>query len=699
MESQKFSANIAGRDLTIEAGQLAAQASGALTVRYGDTVVLATVTMSPGVRDEIDYFPLMVDYEEKLYAAGKIKGSRFIKREGRPSDDSVLRGRLIDRAIRPLFPQHIKNDIQVIIQVLSYDNENDAAVVGLAAASAAIAISPIPFNGPVAAVRMGIVNDEFVINPTVEQLKESALDMVVAATNGNVIMLEAGANEIEEAKVQQAMQESLQHIEQINTLITEVQQAIGKEKLVIEPEQIDEAIKEAVRTAATPRIEEVLFGEETTKQMRKKLVYKLADEIVEHVAQQFPDQEKTIAKLYSQLVDTVVTQSILNEDKRVGGRTLTQIRPLQAQVGLLPRPHGSGVFQRGETQVLTVTTLGSPGDEQIIDGIEEEYKKRFMHHYNFPPFSVGEVKPLRGASRRDIGHGMLAEKALSPMIPDKESFPYTIRLVSEVMGSNGSSSMASVCGSTLALMDAGVPIKAPVAGIAMGLASDGEGRYKVLTDIQDLEDGEGGMDFKIAGTSKGITAIQMDTKTLGIPMNIVQKTLDQGRVARIEILEVLAGAIAEPRAELSEYAPRIEQMKIDPEKIRDVIGPGGKKINEIIDETGASIDIEQDGSIFITSENGTSMAKAKGMIELIVREPEVGETYDAKVVKLMDFGAFVELWPGTEGLVHISQISEKRVNKVEDVLKEGQPVVVKLKEIDSQGRLNLTMKGIKQPGA
>lgn len=696
MNEYMFSKEIGGRTLSIDTQKFARQASGAVTVQYGDTVVLATTVMSKEPNEEIDFLPLFVDYEEKLYAAGKIKGSRFIKREGRPSDDSVLRGRLIDRAIRPLFPQHLKHEVQVIINVLSYDNENDPAILGLVAASTALNISNIPFAGPVAAARIGHVNGEYVLNPTTSALEKSDLNLVLAVYGDDIIMLEADCNEVPEEDIEGAIDFGKKQLQEIVSLITEVQQQHGKEKLTIPQKEENEELKKEIEQRVKKEVETILYTETPAKQKRKLAIKEIGKKLQEDLKEQYPDKEDLIMSTYITYVEQLVSDNIVKDEKRVANRALDEIRPLEIQTGILPRPHGTGYFMRGETQALTITTLGSPGDEQIIDGIEEEYKKRFIHHYNFPPFSVGEVKPLRGPSRRDIGHGALAEKALASVIPSKEDFPYTIRLVSEIFGSNGSSSMAATCGSTLALMDAGVPIKAPVAGIAMGMASTKEGKYKILTDIQDLEDVEGGMDFKIAGTNKGITVIQMDTKTLGITKEMIHDTLTQGHQARIELLEAMTAVIPEPKKELSPYAPRIHTLTIDPEKIRDVIGPAGKTINEIIDKTGVEIDIEQSGLVLITAEEGANIKEAIEMVENITKDAQPGEEYKGKVVRLMDFGAFVELWPGKEGLVHVSKISEKHVESVFDVLKEGQAVNVKVQEIDEMGRINLTMKGITQ---
>ncbi len=685
------STQIAGKDLTIETGKLALQANGAVTVRYGDTVVLATAVLSDNARPDVSHFPLMVDYEEKLYAGGKIKGSRFIKREGRPSDEAVLTARVIDRSLRPLFPQQIREDIQVIVTVLSYDGENDPEVPGLIAAVAAVAISDIPMEVIVGAVRVGRIGGEWVINPTVTAQAKSDLDLFVTASLEKTIMIEAGAKEVNEEDMLQAIQFARKHIRPAITLVEDLAKQVSKEKRTFETPELPAELKTRLQTESQPVFEEILFSE--AKADRKGGLKKFIKEMVKKLAEEDAKLDKSLVgnELYA-MAERFISDKIIATEKRPGGRALTEIRALSAEVAALPRTHGTGYFMRGETQVLTVATLGAPGDQQIVDGMKVEYKKRFMHHYNFPPYSVGEVKPLRGPSRRDIGHGALAEKALEPMLPDKEAFPYTIRLVSEVFGSNGSSSMASTCGSTLALMDAGVPIKRPVAGIAMGLVSDEKGNWKVLTDLQDLEDAEGGMDFKIAGSREGITAIQLDTKTHGLSDEVVAQTLTQAKAARLEILAVMTKAIAEPRADLSPYAPRITVIRIDPEQIGTVIGPAGKQINEIIDTTGVdSIDIEDDGLVMITSLNAEGAKKAEQWIKDLTRDIAIGETFKGKVVRIMNFGAFVELLPGKDGMIHISKLAKVRVGEVTDVVNIGDEVEVKVIEVDEMGRTNLAL--------
>ena len=700
---REFSTQIGGKTLTITSGKFAAQTNGACTVQYGGTVVLATVVLSQNIREGLDYFPLMVDFDEKLYAAGKIKGSRFIKREGRASDEAIISGRIIDRSIRPLFPQTIKNDVQIIVTVLSFDNENDADVLGLIAASCALSISNIPWLGPIAATRVGRINNELVLNPSYEARQKSDLDLFVAANMEKVVMIEAGANEVKEDDILAAIQFAQKHNNKIIKLIEEITGQVGQKKIDIQQELSTEELASQkkihgkVNAFMTAKRINSIFNYQTKEELKNNIdsAKKELDVLLKADNEISKDEREIGVTLVDEYIDKKMHALILEQEKRPDGRKLNEIRPLSAAVGVLPRTHGSGLFERGETQVLSVVTLGAPGDEQTVDTMEESGKKRYMHHYNFPPFSVGEVAPLRGPSRRDIGHGALAEKALLPMIPDKETFPYTIRVVSEVLSSNGSSSQASVCGSTLSLMDAGVPLKKPVAGIAMGIISDptDEKKYKILTDIQGLEDHSGDMDFKIAGTRDGITAIQMDTKINGLTNDMIKDTFVQAKRARLEILEVMAKAIAEPRQELSPYAPRITTLHINPEKIRDVIGPGGKMINKIIDETGVSIDIEDDGSVFITSTSAEGAVKAKEWVELICAEAEVGKIYKGKVTRLMDFGAFVEILPGQEGLIHISEMAPFRVNQVSDVVSIGDEIEAKVKEIDDQNRINLTLSG------
>lgn len=706
--THKFETEWGGKSLKVEIGRLAHQAHGACTVQYGDTVVLVTAVLGEP-RDSGDFFPLTVDYEERLYAAGIIKGSRFIKREGRSTDEAILSGRMIDRSIRPLFDDRLRHDVQIIVTVLSIDGENDPDVPGLVGASIALMLSPVPWNGPIAGVRIGRVDGEWVINPTYAAREKGDLDLVVSGTDKKVLMIEAGGKEISEEVMLEAIHFGQKHLREILKLIDEMTSAMKPKKYTFEelagheetPEEHEEKIK--VRAEAKeflmPRLKDLLFGSaKGTKASRGAMLAQIEEELETHlVSKNTPKELRKVATSHIyELVEHAVTDGILTDGRRVDGRVLDEIRPLAAEVGVYTRLHGSGLFARGETQVMSIVTLGAPGVEQTLEGIEFVGKKRYFHHYNFPPYSVGEVKPLRGPGRREVGHGALAEKALLPMLPTREEFPYTVRVVSEVLSSNGSSSMASTCGSTLALMDAGVPIKAPVAGIAMGLASDESGKWRVITDLQDLEDGKGGMDFKIAGTKDGITAIQLDTKTQGLADEIIVETFRLARAARLKILDVMASAIPAPRAELSPYAPRIISFKIDPLRIREVIGPGGKIINEIIDKTGVQIDIEKDGLVSVTSVNAENLEKAVAWIKNIVREFKVGEIFRGKVNRLMDFGAFVELTPGHDGLIHISQLAPFRVAKVTDVVNIGDEVPVKIIEIDEQGRINLSLKAARE---
>ena len=697
-EQKKFETQWGGKTLTIEVGKYAAQAGGACTVRYGDTIILATATMSQEVRDNMGYFPLMVEFEEKLYAAGRIKGSRFIKKEGRPTDEAVLNARFIDRAIRPLFDDRLRNDIQVVISVLSFDGENDPDVLGLIGASCALHISEIPWNGPIGCTRIGQNDGQWVLNPTYEVRNKSILDLAIAGTPEKIIMVEAGANEAPEDAVLEAFWFGQKQLDCPIKLIEDVRKAVGKKKMEVLMEKSEDAIRveDLARPYIVSGVKELFFGTpQASKSDRNNQKRILKERTKAYLIEQAvaPELIHFGTGLVMEILESEVSRMILEEQKRVDGRGMTEIRTLLSEVAVLPRVHGSGHFMRGETQVLTVVTLGAPGDEQTLDGMELVGTKRYFHHYNFPPFSVGEVKPMRGPSRRDIGHGGLAEKALVPMMPDKETFPYTIRAVSEVFGSNGSSSMGSTCGSTLALMDAGVPIKAAVAGIAMGLATDANGKWKVITDLQDLEDGKGGMDFKIAGSKQGITAIQMDTKTEGLTREIIEQTLKQARTARLEILQVMTNIIAEPRAELSPYAPRIITLRINPELIGNVIGPGGKTINEIIATTGVqAIDIEDDGLVMITSTNAEGAQQALKTIESLTREAKVGEIFKGKVTRVMDFGAIVEFLPKKDGMVHVSMMAPWRVENVSDIVKLGDMVMVKVMELTPEGRISLSMK-------
>ncbi len=705
-----FSREWLGRPLTIKTGKVAKAANAAVWVQYGETVVQATVVQAKTERD-VDFFPLMVDFEEKLYAAGIIKGSRWIKREGRPSDQSVLIGRMIDRSIRPLFNVGDNRDIQVIITVLAVDQENDYDIVSLIAASAALSISGVNWQGPIGGVRVGLINDSFVFNPTYEEQALSSLDLIVAGTEKKVIMLEAGANEIPESIVLKAIIAGQKELQVAIDLIKELQSNVEikvnakatKEKSAVEleAEKEKEELLSLGKIWLQKNIKNILFDKEYyTKGERKAAVGAIKEGLDDYLTTQELSIEKRnfiSKKIVEAMIDEEITNALINDKKRVDGRALNEIRDLSAEVAILPRCHGTSLFSRGETQVMSIATLGAPGMEQSLEGLEGQSKKRYMHHYNFPPYSVGEASFLRGTGRREIGHGALAEKALMPVIPTKEEFPYTIRLVSETLGSNGSSSMASTCASTLALMDAGVPIKRPVAGIAMGLASNEDmSKWEVLTDIQDLEDGKGGMDFKMTGTENGITAIQLDTKTTGITEEIIDKTLAQGRIALNQILTVITQAIPAPRPDLSKYAPRIISFNVDPEKIGSIIGPGGKIINRIIDETGVSIDIEDDGLVMICGTNVDMVQEAVKQVKEIVHVFEKGEILKGKVVRMLDFGAFVSLNANQDGMVHVSELAPYRIDKPSDFLNIGDEVTVKIKEIDEQGRINLSMKGLEE---
>ncbi|SMP47704.1 polyribonucleotide nucleotidyltransferase [Anoxynatronum buryatiense] len=690
---RQFSTQLNGRTLTIETGKMAFLAGGSCTVRYGDTIVLVTACSSKSPREGIDFFPLSVDYEEKMYAAGKIPGG-FIKREGRPSEKAVLACRLIDRPIRPLFPDGYRNEVQVIATVLSMDHDCLPDVVAMIGASVALSISDIPFMGPIAGLHVGYIDGEFVVNPTSKQRETSALDLVVAGTKDAVMMIEAGAHELSEATILEAILYGHEEIKKIVAFIEEIQAAIGKEKQTVLAEELDASIEQEIREFAQVRIAEALRTPDKLERIAN--LDAVQDEAKVAFNEKYEDKILLIKGLLKQIVKEELRSRVITEKKRIDDRGLDEVRSISSEVGLIPKTHGSGLFTRGDTQALTITTLGALGDVQMIDGLSEEEEKRYMHHYNFPPFSVGETRFMRGPSRRDIGHGALAERALEPMIPSKDDFPYAIRVVSEVLSSNGSTSQASVCGSTLSLMDAGVPIKKMVAGVAMGLIKEGED-VAILTDILGMEDFLGDMDFKVAGTEDGITAIQMDIKIAGIGREILEKALEKAHAGRLHILGKMKEVISEPRPELSPYAPRILVMHIHPDKIREVIGAGGKTINKIVGETGVKIDIENDGTIYIAAESLESGQKAWDIIANIIKDPEVGEIYTAKVVKLTAFGAFAEFMPGKDGLLHISNISHERVNKVEDVLSVGDEVQVKIIEIDPQGKVSLSAKALLTP--
>lgn len=721
MSVQRFETELAGKKLIIETGKLAAQAHGSCTLQYGETVVLATAVMSQNVREGIDYFPLLVDYEERLYAAGKIKGSRFIKREGRPSDDAILVSRLVDRAIRPFFNQKMRNDVQVVITVLSVDMENDSDIFSLIAASCALHISDIPWAGPLGCVRVGQISGEWVLNPTYAAREKSDFDLVVAGTAEKVVMMEAKANETPEKTIVEGIAFGHKNLKKIIDLIEEVRKKVGSEKIKPDFEELTDEEKSAfekvqskVKTFTAGKLKELLTIKEKAK--REEELTRLKEELDQALKDDnevSKEMREEASDILEDFLDAEGQRLVLEENKRVDGRALDEIRPISCEVGLLPRTHGSGLFNRGETQVLSIVTLGSPGDEQTLDTMEESGKKRYMHHYNFPGFSTGEVAPLRGAGRREIGHGALAEKSLEPVLPSKEDFPYTIRVVSEVLSSNGSTSQASVCGSSLALMDAGVPIKKPVAGIAMGLVMDeASGKYKIITDIQGLEDHSGGMDFKVAGTLSGITAIQLDVKVSGLTLKICEETLAKARTAREYILQKITAVISQPRKELSPYAPRIYSLRIDPEKIRDVIGRGGEVINKIIDECGGrdvtKIDIEDDGLVMITSHNPEMGVKALEWVKNLTRDVAIGEIYEGTVTQIMrdrmneakEIGAIVELFPGHDGMVHVSEFSYQRIDKVSDVVKVGDKLKVKVVDVDKErGRVSLSVKALSQAPA
>ncbi|MEW9050713.1 MAG: polyribonucleotide nucleotidyltransferase [Neobacillus sp.] len=693
MEQTKheYSMEWAGRKLTVEIGQLAKQANGAVMVRYGDTAVLSTATASKEPKN-LDFFPLTVNYEERLYAVGKIPGG-FIKREGRPSEKAILASRLIDRPIRPLFADGFRNDVQVISIVMSVDQDCSSEMAAMFGSSLALCTSDIPFEGPIAGVVVGRVDGNFVVNPTVEQAEMSDINLVVAGTKDAINMVEAGADEVTEEVMLEAIMFGHNEIKRLIDFQEKIVAEVGKAKRDITLYELDQQLEAEVREMCEAdmvkaiQVQEKHAREDAIKEVKNQIIAKYQDQ------EATDDDMKQVKQILDKIVKGEVRRLITVEKVRPDGRKIDEIRPLSSQIGLLPRTHGSGLFTRGQTQALSICTLGAMGDVQILDGLGIEEEKRFMHHYNFPQFSVGETGPIRGPGRREIGHGALGERALEPIIPSEKDFPYTIRLVSEVLESNGSTSQASICASTLAMMDAGVPIKAPVAGIAMGLVKSGE-HYTVLSDIQGMEDHLGDMDFKVAGTAKGVTALQMDIKIEGLSREILEEALQQAKVGRMHILNSMLATISEPKAELSQFAPKILTMKINPDKIRDVIGPSGKQINKIIEETGVKIDIEQDGTVFIASTNQEMNLKAKKIIEDIVREVEVGQMYLGKVKRIEKFGAFVEIFAGKDGLVHISELAEERVGKVEDVLAIGDELLVKVTEIDKQGRVNLSRKAV-----
>lgn len=679
-----------GSDLSITIGKVAEQTNGECLIRTGDTILLVTAVASDKPREGIDFFPLICDYQEKLYAVGKIPGG-FIKREGKASDKAILISRQMDRPLRPLFPENFYNDVQVIATPFSVDEDNEPDCMTTIGASIALGISDIPFYGPVAAVSVGYVDGKFIVNPNKDEREKSSLDLTVAGTADAINMVEAGANELSEDEMLEAMMVAHAEIKEICGFIQTIIDDIGKEKMEV-CEDVETELQRKIKDKYTEDIKNSIRT--TDKVQRENDINEIEEKCKEDFLEEFPESEDEIHKTVDSIMKKEVRRMISIDKIRPDGRKMDEIRPLSAEAGLLPRAHGSGLFQRGQTQVLSVLTLGSPGEEQVIDSMNrEEITKRYIHQYNFPPFCVGDIRPLRGPGRREVGHGHLAERALIPVLPDTNDFPYTIRVVSEVLSSNGSSSQASICGSTLSLMDAGVPIKKPVAGIAMGLIKE-ENSISILTDIQGLEDHLGDMDFKVAGTKDGITALQMDMKISGINKEVLEEALADAHKARLKILDVITSAIEKPREDLSKYAPRIFSIDIDPEKVRDVIGSGGKTINKIIDATGVKIETEDDGHITVASNDGESGKKAIQMIKSIVTDPKAGDIYEGEVKRIMNFGAFVEIAIGKEGLLHISQIDTKRTEKVEDVLKIGDKVRVKVTEIDRQGRINLSRKAL-----
>jgi len=684
-----FKTTFAGRELIVETGKTCELSNGSCWVRYGETVVMANVTASKKPREGIDFFPLSVDYEERLYSVGKIPGS-FMKREGKPSDKAILTSRVVDRPIRPLFPKDMRNDVSVVMTVMAVEPDNSPEIIGMVASSIAISISDIPFNGPIGGISVGLVDGEIVLNPTLAQRQKNDLHLTLAATMDKVVMIEAAANEVDDDTMLQAIIAGHEEIKKLVAFINEIVAAIGKPKFSFESQEVDHDMYEAISEFAIEKIRIALDTD--NKNIREERLTPIKDEIHAKFDEVYPEQTAMINECIYKLQKYVVRRWLLDEGKRVDGRGLDEIRPLAAEVGLLPRVHGSGMFTRGQTQVLTVATLGPISDSQRIDGLDEEVTKRYMHHYNFPSYSVGETRPSRGPGRREIGHGALAEKALEAVLPSVEEFPYAMRLVSEVLSSNGSTSQGSICGSTLALMDAGVPIKAPVAGISCGLITEGD-RWMTMVDIQGLEDFFGDMDFKVGGTHKGITAIQVDIKVDGLTIEIIKEAFEKTRKARYYILdEIMLKAINKPRETVGEFAPKMLQTKINVDKIRDVIGQGGKVIQKISAECEVKIDINEEGNVFISGIDMEKTKKALQIIETIVNDPEVGAIYKGKVVRIMNFGAFVEIAPGKDGLVHISKLDNSRVEKVEDVVSVGDEVVVKVMEIDGQGRINLSRK-------
>ncbi len=690
MAYQKFETDLAGRTLTVETGHIAEQANGAAIIRAGDTMLLVTAVASRQPREGIDFFPLTCDYEEKLYAAGRIPGS-FPRREGRPTEAAILTSRMIDRPMRPLFPKDFRNDVQIVATVLSADQEQDPTTLAVTGASIALQISGIPHAGPVACVRVGMIDGRLLINPTLSQLGGSELDLVVAGTGDAIIMVEAGAHQVAEATMLQALRLGHDEIRKLVAFQEQIREAAGKPPMTYPSAAVPAELADAVHGFVVDRIGHA--ARNSDKAARDTAIEDLKAETVSSLEQRYPEARGDIAKAFESELKKAVRTAILDDGIRPDGRRSDEIRPIWCQVGVLPRTHGSALFTRGQTQALSIVTLGSGQDQQKLDGLGLEEFKRFMHHYNFPPFSVGEARPLRSPGRREIGHGALAERAVHNVMPDDEDFPYVVRIVSEILSSNGSTSMASVCGTALALMDAGVPLRAPVAGIAMGLITDESGeRSAILSDIQGMEDALGDMDFKVAGTETGVTALQMDIKIKGLRWDLLERALEQARIGRLHILAKMAETLPGPRQEMSQWAPRIDVIQINPDKIRDIIGPGGKTIRRIVDETGAQIDVEDDGRVFVASNNAMAREQALAMIRDLTDDIEIGRIYKGKVSRLMSFGAFVEIMPKKEGLVRIGHLAEHRVEKVEDVVNVGDEIMVKVIEIDDRGRVNLSRK-------
>ena len=696
MKKQTFRTEIGGHQLIVEINDLAEQANGSCLVRYGDTTVLATAVMSKQEKEEVDFFPLTVNYEERYYAAGKILGSRYLRRESRPSEEAILTSRLIDRAIRPRFPEHLRREVQIVVTCLSWDGENDPDIPGLISASIALSISDIPWSGPISALRIAKIDKQFILNPYYEQRKKSELEIVLAGIEKNndflVNMIEAGAKEVTNKDILDTLKFADAHFQKLINFQRQIIKEVGKKKTAIEPRPQDSEVEQETKKFLANKLEKILY--QSDKEEQGQEIDKLKEGLVYFIEGKYPQMGKTKYALsfLEKEIERLIHENIIKNEQRPDGRKLDEIRKIYCEAGLLPRTHGSGLFCRGKTKALSILTLGSPEDQKLLEGMEIIGKKRFMHHYNFPPYCSGEVRPMRGPGRREIGHGMLAEKALSTIIPNLEEFPYTIRIVTEILSSNGSTSMASVSSSSLALMDAGVPIKSPVAGIAIGLIKDDFGNYKILTDIQGPEDHYGDMDLKIAGTRKGITAIQMDVKIDGINKEILRESLERGKRARLRILEKIEEVLPKPRPSLSQWAPRIYILQIKPEKIGEVIGPKGKMIHEIIEKCGVAIDIEDSGKIYITADKEDSANKAIAWIKNITKEVKIGEIFQGKVKKITDFGAFVEILPGQEGLVHISQLAPQRVRRVEDIVQIGELIPVKVISIDDQGRISLSLK-------